>query len=478
MLEDRGPFRRAALKPYIKQMSTPNPEGLFDGFVAEILSQQGFSIQEDPRSIYEPEQLYTALNRYATEWSDHEGLDEHLEFGFRMAYKIFARPRAWDKLKVLSDYSVMTKALKLEKSSGLPLMTSKAKSLSYSFDREKQIRRGVKAPNPCVAYKRTQKGNKTRLVWGYPLEMTIMEARFARPLIERFLASDTPMAFGMSKMELGAKLHRYFVEQPGTTVCLDYSKYDTTLSCTMLKQAFRILSTWFDQEDLTKYGWDTVVTYFITTPIVMPDGHLYVGKHHGVPSGSYFTQMIDSICNVAIMYAIAHRFNLQFKPEGLFVLGDDVIVQIQQAVDKSDLSQWAKYLKSRFGLELHDDEKTVLGRAHFLGAFWDMGKPDLPVQELVNKAAQPESFRNYGGNPYTGAESVLRSYASSYLSAHRFLPTGIRLSGRVKDLPPREEVISGKFMSGSDRYLYEEKNLLGREHQKYGISSIVVRYLR
>jgi hypothetical protein len=460
------------------QMSKPNPDGLFDAFTAEILRQQGFTVHEDPRSVYDPQQLYTALNRYATDWSKFEHLDEHLEFGFRKAYKIFARPKSWSKLKVLSDEQVATKALKLEKSSGLPLMTSKAASLTYSFDRERQVRMKRKAPNPCVAYKRTQAGNKTRLVWGYPLEMTIMEARFARPLIERFLGADTPMAFGKSKIELGARLHRYFRDQPGTTVCLDYSKYDTTLSCVMLKEAFRILSTWFTEEDLEHFGWDIVVTYFITTPIVMPDGHLYVGKHHGVPSGSYFTQLVDSVCNVAISYALAHKFNFRFRPEALYVMGDDVIMQVSSKVTHDTLRQWAQYLNSEFSLQLHDDEKTVLGRVHFLGAFWDKGKPDADIQELANKAAQPETFRDFGGQPREGAVGVLRSYASQYLSAHRFLPTGIRLSGRLKDMPPGNGVPEDKHLSGSDRYLREEMNLLGRGHSSAEIPSIVVRFLR
>jgi len=457
MLHDRGPFRRAALKSYISQMSTPNPKGVFDNHVAEVLVQQGFCWEEDPRSVYEPQQLYTALERYATEWSANERLDSHLQFGFSMAYKIFAKPKGGDCLKPLSDLEVQTTALKLMKSSGLPLMTTKANSLTYSFDRERQIRMGMKAPNPCVAYKRTQQGNKTRLVWGYPLEMTIMESRFARPLIDRFVASDTPMAFGMPKVVLGAKIHRYFVDSPGTTVCLDYSKYDTTISKTMVKQAFRILATWFTDEDRNKLGWKTVVSYFISTPIVMPDGHLYLGKNHGVPSGSYFTQTVDSIVNVALCYALAHKFGFWFKSEALYVLGDDVIMQVR---GKVDVEKWAKYLSS-FGLSLHDDEKTVIGRAHFLGAFWDKGKPDVPIQSLVNKAVFPEKFRDYGEQLHTGAENVLRSYASSYLCAHRFLPTGLRLSARVKDFPnPSDDFRQyTRFLSGSDKFLEEETRL-------------------
>jgi hypothetical protein len=437
-------------------MSRPNPKGIFDEHVAEILAQQGFSSVEDPRSVYDPQQLYTSLERYATDWAHFEHLDEHLKFGFRKAYQIFAKPKGWKCLKALSDVEVMRKALKLGKSSGLPMMTTKANSLTYSFDRERQIRLGIKAPNPCVAYKRTQRGNKTRLVWGYPLEMTIMEARFARPLIEMFLCLDTAMAFGRTKLDLGARLHRYFTDSPGTTVCLDYSKYDSTVSKCMVKEAFRILSTWFEDDDLKALGWDTVVTYFIHTPIVMPDGHLYCGKNHGVPSGSYFTQMIDSIVNVALTYGLSHKFGFSFKRRSLYVLGDDVIVQVLGTVR---LEQWSRYLAS-FGLQLHGDEKTVVGQTHFLGAIWDKGKPDAPIQELVNKACFPEDFRDYQGQPDTGAESVLRSYATCYLSAHLFISTGIRLNARIKDQPPFGPNPGTQYLTGSDKFLAEERALI------------------
>lgn len=453
MLKDRGPFRRVSLKSYISQMSTPNPHVVFDNHVAALLEQQGFAWEEDPRSVYEPQQLYTALERYATDWDNFENFDVHLEYGFRMAYKIFAKPKSQRHISPLSDDEVISKALKMSKSSGLPLMTSKAESLTYSFDRESQIRKGIKAPNPCVAYKRTQKGNKTRLVWGYPLEMTIMEARFARALIDMFKKAATPMAFGMTKAELGAKLNRYFEEQPGTTVCLDYSKYDTTISASMIRCAFKILGTWFSREDKEKLGWNTMVKYFIYTPIVMPDGHLYTGKNHGVPSGSYFTQMIDSVVNVALCYALKSRFGVTFKSRQLYVLGDDVILQTEGNVN---LSEWSKYLQ-QFGLNLHDDEKTIVGQVHFLGAVWTKGKPDASIQELTKKAVFPENFRSYGSQCYVGAENVLRSYATSYLSAFKLIPTARPYDMWFLDKPRLAvDDADAKYLSGHERFLEEE----------------------
>jgi len=470
VLQDMGPFRRKSLKRYISQMSAVNPKAVFDDHVAQILEQQGFQWEEDPRSIYDPAQLYSALERYATEWDDYECMDEHLRRGFERAYQIFSKPKDLEALHVLKDDEVVSSALKLDKSSGLPLMLSKAESLTYSFDRESQIRLERKAPNPCVAYKRTQRGNKTRLVWGYPLEMIIMEARFARPFIDEMLKRRTPMAFGMTKCELGAYIHRYIVESPGRIVAMDYSKYDTTLSRTMIRAAFRIIATWFRSEDLKQFGWDKLTHYFIYTPIVMPDGHLYKGKCHGVPSGSYFTQVVDSICNVALCYALASRFDLRINRRSLFVLGDDVLMSV---VGDVDLNAWAEYL-SKFGMKMNVD-KTLIDEPHFLGAFWNKGKPDVPIQEIVNKAVFPENYRNYGGEPHKGAEAVVRSYASNYLSAVQFLPL------RSADMRRVDMGICGdvnpNHLSGSEKYLLEESMLSGIKRRKLHIPSLSVRIL-
>lgn len=462
MLVNRGPFRRAALKSYVSQMSSPNPKVVHDDFVAEILEQQGFVWEDNPRSVYDPSQLYSALERYATDSEENHHWSDELEFGFRMAFKIFAKPKSHDLLSPLTDAQVTLQALKLNKSSGLPLMTTKAEALQYSFDREVQVRKGLKAPNPCVAYKRTQKGNKTRLVWGYPLEMTIMEARFARPLIDQFKKRSTPMAFGMSKCELGARLHRYFEDQKGHTICLDYSKYDTCVSAEMIRRAFVILATWFSREDQVELGWSTMVSYFIHTPIVMPDGCLYTGKNHGVPSGSYFTQLVDSIVNVALCYALKKRFKLTFSQKQLYVLGDDVILKHE---GNFSLPKMAEFLK-KHGMILHDDEKTVIDSVHFLGAVWDKGKPDAPLAELLSKAVFPENFRNYGGQPRIGAENVLRSYACSYKSAYAIIPTSHYSNLWWLDKPRYlQEDADPRWMSGSDKFFEEEYSLLRSKRQ-------------
>lgn len=451
----RGPFRRANLKGYIGQMSNPREKGIFDENIAEILSQQGFVWNEEPRSLYDPQQLFDALDLYAPSNERKIKFDSYLDEGFHAAMKAFGFKRNQfeaSKLKVLKDIEVLD-AMHLNKSSGLPLLTKKAAAVQYSFDRELQIRLHIKSPNPCIAYKRTQVG-KTRLVWGYPMEMTIMESRFARPLIEKFLTIRTPMAFGMTKPALGAYLDSS-LRSHKWIYALDYSKFDSSIPARLIRMAFDILGTWFSAEDKEKYGWEQIIRYFICTPIVMPDGNLYTGKRHGVPSGSYFTQMIDSIVNVILLVAMSARFRLGIDIRKLFVLGDDSIFSSNI---KLPLEEAAEFLSS-YGIRLNVD-KSRIGEIHFLGADWYFGLPVSDIRQLVTKAVFPETFRVYSKDPVkrkAEALGVVLSYMSTYENAWALLPWGYRVQTQVQyALKSRWRP---EFLSGSEKFLETEFHL-------------------
>lgn len=444
-ITDRGPFRRVNLKGYIAQMSTPSTNAIFDDNVAEVLASQGIVWEEDPRSLYDPNQLWEALERYGPENAPHFRVDPALQKGIDLAWKVFGSHG--EKLEVLSDLDSIRDSLKLTKSSGLPLLVSKEESLPYSFDREEQIRLGLKSPNPCIAYKRTQSGNKTRLVWGFPLEMTIMEARFARPLISRMLNGRTTMAFGMMKYELGTDL-KYSLREYKHILCLDYSKFDSSISSSLIQICFKILSSWFSEEDLSNFGWSEIIRYFICTPIVMPDGHLYTGKRHGVPSGSYFTQLIDSMVNTILIGAFGYAFKEKTHWRSVFVLGDDCIFGVDR---NHDLAKVSRFFRG-YGITLNL-EKSTMDVMYFLGAYWDSGFPDNDLTELATKAVFPERFREYPQEltKVERARLVLSSYASQYKSAWKFLPKRRSINAmeqEARDFKP-------EYLSGSDRYHWE-----------------------
>jgi hypothetical protein len=190
---------------------------------------------------------------------------------------------------------------------------------------------------PCLAGSRghlsPEDEIKTRLVWVYPAEMLVIEGLFA-PIIYSSLVDlgpDCPLMVGkgshrlyaewLSNYKDGEKLHG-----------LDFSAFDTHVPPWLIHVAFDILKDCIDFEydgnrrntasGRRKLGalWSAVKWYFINTPILMPDGRLF-RKHHGVPSGSYFTQLIDSVVSYILVSYVTEIQHLEVRR--LKVLGDD-----------------------------------------------------------------------------------------------------------------------------------------------------------
>nr|QKO02081.1 RNA-dependent RNA polymerase [Macrophomina phaseolina partitivirus 2] len=189
---------------------------------------------------------------------------------------------------------------------------------------------------PCLAGSRghlsPRDDVKTRLVWVYPAEMLVVEGLFA-PIIYNGLATlpNGPLMLGKSSQRLFSEWLANYKE--GEILHgLDFSAFDTHVPPWLIHVAFDILKQNIDFEydgnvPNTKKGqiklsnlWNAVVWYFINTPILMPDGRMF-RKRHGVPSGSYFTQLIDSVVSYIL---ISYVCDLQgLEPRNLKVLGDD-----------------------------------------------------------------------------------------------------------------------------------------------------------
>lgn len=443
-----GRFRRAALRQYMGVFNTGSEQELFDEYVGEILERQGITYPHDPRSVYDPAQLYEALELYSPLYNKRVAWDQHLRHGFNVALSIFGR--RGEALKALREPTDLINSVKLDKNSGLPFLVKKKQVIQYGLDRLSQVIRGTKAANPCVAFKRTQAGNKTRLVWGYPIEMTFCEAQFARPLIDKFLCLETPMAFGIPKAYLGPRISLDIVDQ-GVVHCLDYSKFDQTVPSLLIFKAFDILKTWFESEDTDQLGWDKMVRYFVYTPIVMPDGCLYTGKDHGIPSGSYFTQLIDSIVNVMVIFAALHEMRVDLPRRRLLVLGDDSIFSVSKEINLDLLRETLNKFNIRLNIE-----KCFIGEAHFLGVYWRKAMPRLELHKLAAKATQPETFRKYSGQTKSERQLealfVLASFATVAIDGWKLLPLIHDVFGTVSRIHGGFKL---EHLTGSDRFTLE-----------------------
>lgn len=470
MLTNCGPFRRKELKGWIKSMqSAEKLPPVYDVLLGSILKQQGFDCGYKPASLVKLSQTFEALENFSPEHDTRiDSADSSIRAGLAMAWKCFAKGKDMEPIRPLSLIDSQY-YLKGEKSAGLTMLhRTKAEAMEYAIGRAGQILEGKKSPNPCLAGIRSQAKEpepgkeyvgKTRLVWAYPAEMTLIEAKFAVPIYQIMKKRRTPMMFAKSKAEVGALIDS-FVKNTGDCVYgLDYSKFDSTIPSYMIRFAFKVIKTWFvfDSEEDEK-AWETVVKYFLHTPIVMSDGNLYKGKKHGVPSGSYFTQLVDSIVNVALIGALSDHFGLKISHRNFFVLGDDVILSTYKGLP---LTKIAEYLKNTFGIVLHP-HKCEVGEAHFLGADWKVVTPTRLLQELVDKGFWPERYRTYFGEnkeeKIDDAQSVLLSYSMVAYNAWKLVYYRHRMGYCYTDLTIGtwyKHSVNSKNLSGYQRYLQE-----------------------
>lgn len=201
----------------------------------------------------------------------------------------------------------------------------------------------TKCKTPCNAVAKTAvhpTDEKLRLIWVYPAHMTFAEGMFAMPLIRAY------------KQQLGSPYGIWIRYQCGdmrylrskklpeyTWLAADWSGFDATVPPWIIRDAFQIL---LENLDLSRYEfrgiptdaeslprlWKTILNYFINTPIKDPDGKVRI-KAGGVPSGSYFTNLVDSIVNyIAMAYLLDQK---RYLPSAFYVMGDDVLVAIGKA---------------------------------------------------------------------------------------------------------------------------------------------------
>lgn len=451
-------------------------EPLVDKVVEAVLYNQEipFEHTSEYRNVYSYDKLWQQLKQYDPEIVQGE-LDIHMKAGSNRSFKNFARPKDMPRLKPVSLIGTaqelfVTLGIKRDTAAGLTAYgETKFEAFVTGLDKAVKILTQGKAPAPCLAGVRTQRKGKTRLVWGYPLEMTIIEAIIARPLINYFKSNDSLMSFGKTSHEIGMKM-RSSCSTCSKHYSIDYSAFDSSVRADFIRAAFGAFRTWY-QLDAEVYPGVTVAdvfsiveTYFITTPIVMPNKDypsptLCLGKRRGVPSGSYFTQIVDSFANATLLFGCSSRFQLGVKEKDVYILGDDCLFFANRDIDLNQLSQYV----SRFGFKLNPT-KGGAGVANqvieYLGRDWKNGFPIRQWSNVIRGALYPEKYRKY--SPMPGARqmeaiNVLNSYLlTSYVED---CPIGTQELGQVF-------TVSERYSSGLTRYLMSSGLIPGKVFER------------
>jgi len=274
---------------------------------------------------------------------------------------------------------------RFDSASGAPFFSHKGEVVEDTLKRAKCVLKGRFAPAPAVAYYRTQV-KKVRLVWAVPFEMIMIEGMYGYPLIDALSAVSTPYVIGHSRSWLQTAVQGSS-STTGGWWSVDFSKFDSSLPPVLTHAAFDLLREIIPGEEPV---WSLITRYFHTCPIVMPDGLLYKGRRKGVPSGSLFTQIIDSLCNMIVIEYLALRMKLRIKR--YFVYGDDAIVRLSLRPDFST----AASVVDELGLKINLEKQYFSRDPHFLGHHFSASNLSWrrDAGEVLNRFCFPERPKN------------------------------------------------------------------------------------
>jgi len=224
------------------------------------------------------------------------------------------------ELKSLNPLSLANSIDKLKNStsSGLPFLTKKGKVKDFMFTEFETL---LKRKDPALLFTRTQEQLKTRTVWGFPIADTINEMMYYSPLlnVQRQLSWRAALNTYDDIDRAVTKILKHAKSNDKTIVSIDFSAYDSSVSPKLQSDGFKYIKELYG--DKYSDDIDYINERFTTIGLVTPDG-VFHGKH-GVPSGSVFTNEIDSI----VQFLIAKQSGV-IDPELTQIQGDDGIYSV------------------------------------------------------------------------------------------------------------------------------------------------------
>lgn len=293
---------------------------------------------------------------------------------------------------------------------------------AFQYEKEKALRNGS-FNSPILLGFRTQASgeyddegqrtnsckHKTRMVSMYDLISIVNELQFSVPF-QGAIGAEPLYAGGKDMYELSSivnsmrtKYTKYF--------SIDFSHYDSTVSSWLIEDAFKVVRSAFgklsvEQERL----FDIMVHDFIHKTFILNEGCLRV--HRGVPSGSMWTQIIDSIVNVLVSgtYFIAIHKEAEF-----IAMGDDNLITTNY---ETSISNLASYIMKNFGLIVKVEAKSKMGSTKsregvkFLSRYWRWDGQYRDPHQLLSRMLFPERFRNY--NDEVTPDLVLYAFILTY----------------------------------------------------------------
>lgn len=194
-----------------------------------------------------------------------------------------------------------------------------------------------------------------RAVWIGDQHEALLAASFVQPLCQYLYINLHTICNGFNKFDKDPAIVLEKLEKWNKWIVGDFSFYDGTIPAFLIRRAFKIIRYAFGitckcSKEYILLDW--LEDQVINTKLVLPTGRA-VTVPNGIPSGSGFTALLDSLINCIIWheYFSEHQFEC-----GLIVQGDDNVVGFNNYNEDEFILSASTFFKNNFGMVLSVDD--------------------------------------------------------------------------------------------------------------------------
>lgn len=291
--------------------------------------------------------------------------------------------------------------------------------------------------------------HKLRVVSMVDLIVIIAELMFAKP-IQKFMASQTFYAGGKNETRISEIITNWRVKYD-RFLSIDYTAFDQSISSWLIEDAFKVVRSAFVLNENEQRLFDIIVHDFIHKNFILNEGVLHSDK--GVPSGSMFTQIIDTIVNCLVVMTYYSMLGAEAE---MIAMGDDNAIFTSSS---ESIEELASYIGKNFGLVIKTDDKSNEGstkhdNVKFLSRYWRYDGQWRSANQLLSRLLYPERFRNYTRE--IGPEHVIFAFILTYrLGMNDLMDIGKFMQRYPISTKLIMEKVDSRYLPGSLAYIRE-----------------------